>query len=153
MPSESSNPNNLPLDVALAIKEHKSDAATAQRNDALEPPENLVARLIAIRERLFWLAACWATSLSPDIAYEADRYRQVFRELADELRKQDPDGADRLIAGHEALLLAEPLPPKPTLPIATQHWFELAGELRSERSQRPQPNPPGYVPDGLERFV
>lgn len=148
-----SNPNNLPLDVAVAIEENAPTTVPAQREDAPASVENLIARLTAIRDRLFWLQSVWAVSLSHDVAYEADSYRQVFRELSDQLRKQDADAADKLIAGHEALLLADLSPPKPTLPIATQRWFELAGEVRSERSQPPQPKPTGYVPDGLQRFL
>jgi hypothetical protein len=153
MPSAlSENPNNLPLDVALVIEENSSTPPSVQRDDAPDTIENLVARLTAIRERLFWLAACWATTLSPDIAREADRYRDLFHDVAEQLRKQDPEKVDALITGHEALLLAEPSS-KPTLPSRWQQWFELAGEVRGERSQLPRPKPPGYVPDGLSSFV
>jgi len=117
----------------------------AQRDD-------LVARLTAIRERLFWLAACWATTLSPDIAWEADRYRKLFHELADELRKLDADAVETLIVGHEALLLAEPTT-KPTIPLAAQRWHELAGEVRSEPAVHQKRKPDGYVPDGLQHLV
>lgn len=118
-------------------------------------PQNasdLVTRLLAIRERLFWLHACWATTLSPDIAFEADRYRELFRELGDELRKQDAGALDRITAGYEALLLAEPMP-KPTIPLAAQQWHEIAAEVRNERSTPPEAKPIGYVSDGLQRFV
>ena len=59
--------------------------------------ENLISRLKAVRERLFWLQACWATTLSPAIAWEADRFRKL-----------DADALDTLIAGYKALLLTEP---------------------------------------------
>ena len=117
----------------------------AQRDD-------LVARLTAIRERLFWLAACWATTLSPDIAWEADRYRKLFHELADELRKLDADAVSHLMEGYEALLCAEPMN-KPTIPLAAQRWHELAGEVRSAPAVPQKRKPDGYVPDGLQHLV
>ncbi len=110
-------------------------------------------RLTQIRERLFWLQAVWSNTLSPDVAREADKYRELFHELAAHLNEHDPDAVDKLIRGHEALLLADPFPSKPTLPVAAQQWFELAGEVRNERSQLPKPKPDGYVADGLQRFV
>ena len=98
------------------------------------------------------LAAYWATTLSPDTAYEADGYRKLFHDLAAELRKVDPDAVEALIAGHEALLLAEPMI-KPSIPLATQQLFELACEARREPRVPPQQPAQSYVPDGLERFV
>lgn len=112
--------------------------------------QNLIARLLAIRERLFLLAAYWATTLSPDIAYEADGYRKLFHDLANELRKIDPDAVEALTVGHEALLLAEPTT-KPSIPLATQQLFELACEARREPRVPPQPRSQNY--DGLDRFV
>ena len=153
MHSASSNPNDLPLDVAIGIEE--STDCTPQAPRGVEPVEveSLIARLTAIRERLFWLQAVWANSLSPDVALEADRYRQLFRDLADELRKQDSDAAERLIAGHEALLLAEPFPGKPKIPLAAQQWFEIVAELRAERPKPAAPKPPDYCADGLQSFL
>jgi hypothetical protein len=55
--------------------------------------------------------------------------------------------------GHEALLLAEPAQPRPRLSLATQRWFELAGEVRSARVARAAPKPDGYVSDGLQSFL
>jgi len=123
-------------------------------SESLNTPQrdDLIARLTAIRERLFWLAACWATTLSPDIAWEADRYRKLFHDLADELCKLDADAVDALIVGHEALLLAEPTS-KPTIPLAAQRWHELAGEVRSAPAVPPKPKRDDYVPDGLQSFV
>lgn len=114
--------------------------------------DNLIARLTAIRERLFWLQACWATTLSPDIAWEADRYRKLFHDLADELRKIDADAVSRLVEGYETLLCAEPMN-KPTIPLAAQRWHELALEARSERAVPPKAKPDCYVPDGLQHLV
>lgn len=148
----SSNPNNLPLEVAVVIE--NAPTVVAQPDDTpQDSPESLVARLTEIRDRLFWLQAVWTNTLSPDVAREADRYRELFRELSEQLRKLDPDAVDQLIAGHEALLLAEPSPPKPTIPRDAQRWFELTCELRGQRRQAPMPKPVGYVPDGLQTFV
>jgi hypothetical protein len=152
-PSASSNPNDLPLEVALAIEETPV-TPTPHKDEA--PPDsaaNLVDRLGRIRERLFHLQAVWATTLSPDVAREADRYRELFRELCDQLRKDDPDEVERLIVGHEALLLAEPSPPKPTVTVEMQRWIELAAEVRSQRRKPPKAMPTGYVCDGLQSFV
>ena len=111
---------------------------------------NLVERLTAIRERLFRLQAMWAVTLSPDVALEADGFRKLFHDLASQV--QDRREVDALIAGHESLLLCEPTP-KPTVPMSAQRWFELAGEVRSERRRPEAPKPQGYVPDGLQPFV
>ena len=153
MHSESCNPNNLPLDVAVAIEENKATVAAQPDATPEDSPDSLVARLTEIRDRLFWLQAVWANTLSPDVAREADRYRELFRELAEQLRKLDPDAIDRLIAGHEALLLCDPSPPKPTIPRDAQRWFDLTCELRGERRQAPMPKPVGYVPDGLQSLL
>lgn len=158
MPWES-NPNNLPLDVAVLVEENAASAtatiAPKRREEAPDTAAHLVERLTAIRERLFWLQAVWANTLSPDVAWEADRYRQLFCDLAVQLRKCDPIAVDALIVGHEALLLAEALPSKPKLPTSAQHWFELVNEILSQhrRSPQPLPKPEGYVADGLQRFV
>ena len=147
----SSNPNHLPAEVAIVIEANATKSTPAKPQPARDPAK-LVERLTKIRERLFWLAAVWANTLSPDVAYEADRFRQLFRDLADELRKQDADAADRLIRGHEALLLSDPMP-KPTLPLRTQNWIEMAGEVRSTPRPAPKEQPPGYVSDGLQGFL
>jgi hypothetical protein len=148
-----SNPNYMPLEVVVAIEENAITPSEKHDDAAQDSADGLITRLTAIRERLFWLQAVWANTLSPDIAREADRYRELFRELAEQLRKLDPGAVDRLIAGHEALLLAEPSSHKPTIPSAAQRWFDLTCELRSERRQAPMPKPVGYVPDGLQSLV
>lgn len=110
---------------------------------------DLVERLTKIKQRLFWLAACFANTLSWDLAYEADAWRERFRELADELRKIDADALDRITAGHEAVLFAERVR-KPRVPLVAQQLFELGAEIRSER--RPLARPKTYG-DGLEQFL
>jgi len=119
---------------------------------SLNARDDLIARLTALRERLFWLQAVWATTLSHDVAIEADFYRKVFHDLADELRKIDTDAVEALIVGHEALLLAEPTT-KPTIPLAAQRWHELAGEARSAPAVPQKPKRDDYVPDGLQHLV
>lgn len=114
--------------------------------------DGLVEQLTAIRQRLFWLAACFATSLSWDVAYESDAWRERFRALADQLREHDPAALERITQGYEALLYAEPVR-RPTVPLRAQEDFELVSQLRYERRKPPQPKPPGYIPDGLQRFV
>jgi hypothetical protein len=147
---------DLPIEVAVAIEENAEPSAEAvplQHEESEFTVEDLVCRLTAIRERLFWLQAVWATSLSPDIAMEGDRYRQLFHELGEQLKRQDAAAFDRIVSGHEALLLTEPTPVKRTLPLALQRWFELSGELRNRPASRPEPKPPGYLPDGLQSFL
>jgi len=119
----------------------------------LVPVEELIARLTAIRERLFWLQAVWANSLSPDVYCEAESYRILFQDLSGLLRQQDAAAVDRIVAGHEVLLLSEPASPKPSVPLATQRLCELAAEIQTARSVRPPANPNGYVADGLQGFL
>jgi hypothetical protein len=147
--------DDLPIEVAVALEDAASTPPpeTATVDVAPNSSEDLVARLTKVRERLFWLQAVWATSLSPDVYQEAEQYRRVFQALGEQLKKQDPDTFGRLVAGHEALLLAEPMPTKGTLPLATQRWFELVGELQSRPTPRPEPKPAGYVADGLQSLL
>ena len=67
-------------EIAVAIEEPKPAPASQPEPDSAE---DLVQRLGAIKQRLFWLATVYATSLSHDVAYEADNYRRVFRELGE----------------------------------------------------------------------
>lgn len=148
--------DDLPGEIALVIEENAARKAApvsqpAKADDA--SAEDLVARLTAIRERLFWLQAVWATTLSHDVYQEADRYRQLFHDLGEQLKAKAPDELDRLVAGHEALLLAEPISQKPTLSLAMQRWFELAAEVRNMPSLEHPSHPNGYVADGLQSFL
>jgi hypothetical protein len=155
-PSEQNGLDDLPVEVAVVIEENSARKAApvsqpAKPGDA--SLEDLVARLTAIRERLFWLQAIWATTLSHDVYQEADRYGQLFHDLGEQLKAKTPDELDRLIAGHEALLLAEPISQKPTLSLATQRWFELAAEIRDAPAGRHSIQLDGYVADGLQSFL
>jgi hypothetical protein len=146
--------DDLPDAVAAAIEELPAPPEPAPESPKPDASvEQLVARLEAIKNRLFWLAAVWANTLSSDVYHEAERYRAIFRELDAQLRAQDPAAADRITEGHEALLLAEPEPARPRLSLDEQQWFELMGEVRSARTVRTEPKPDGYVPDGLQAFL
>jgi hypothetical protein len=83
---------DLRVEIAVAIEEDAAQPAAApapvQHDEAESTVENLVARLTAIRERLFWLQAVWATGLSPDVAMEGDKYRQVFQDLGARLNNK-----------------------------------------------------------------
>ena len=148
--------DDLPIEVAVVIEENAVQTSAQMRQPATPGDasvEDLVARLTAIRERLFWLQAVWATTLSHDVYQEADRYRQLFHDLGEQLKAKAPDELDRLISGHEALLLAEPISRKPTLSLANQRWFELAAEIRNPPAGSHSPQPDGYVADGLQSFL
>jgi hypothetical protein len=142
------SPNDLPL-----AEQNASDETPQKAEQAPDSVDGLVVRLHAIRERLFWLQAVFANTLSPDVAMEADRYRELFRDLAEELRKQDAEALERITTGHENLLFAEPMPKKPTISLALQERFELIEEVRAQRPRPPEKKPDGYVADGLQRFV
>jgi hypothetical protein len=146
---------DLPVEVAFAIEQAPTMPApeAVKVAEELLSVEELVSRLTAIRERLFWLQAVWANSLSPDVYQEAESYRILFQNLSEQLRGRDPAALDRIVAGHEALLLSEPGAPKPSVPLATQRLFELAAEIQSVRSARPASTPNGYVADGLQGFI
>ena len=94
---------DLPADVAVAIEasESKSSAAPAH-TPAEDSAEDLVKRLTAIRERLFWLTTVYATTLSHDVAYEADNYRRIFRELGHRLNAIDREAYERLVSSKQA---------------------------------------------------
>jgi len=144
---------DLPVEVAVAIEEAPATPAP----EPMKPPdatvEELVTRLLAVRERLFWLAAVWATTLSSDVYQEAERFRAVFHDLSRQLRAKDSAALDRITQGHEALLLSEPASPKPRISLATQNMIEVIGEIQGARSIRPVPDPDGYVADGLQSWI
>jgi hypothetical protein len=150
---ETSGLADLPEMVAVVIEENAAKAAKPVHPSVPDSVENLVSRLQGIRERLFWLQAVWATTLSPDIAWEADRYRQLFRDLGDQLRKQDATALDRIVAGHEALLLAEPMRPKRSIPLETQRWAELRWAASQGRVRQTPSRPADTIHDGLGEFL
>ena len=145
--------DDLPAMVAASIELHSPVPQEIKPADpASDSVDDLVKRLEAIKRRLFWLQAVFANTLSRDTALEADRYRQLFHDVGEQLKAKDRNAFDRLVAGYEALLLAEPVPIKGTIPINVQRRFELLGELQLRPSPKPIPKP-GYVPDGLQSFL
>lgn len=60
--------SDLPPLIAVAIEEALETPAPGTAKSAeVATVEDLVARLTAARERLFWLQAVWATTLSDDV--------------------------------------------------------------------------------------
>lgn len=133
--------------------EEADPAPLANTTPDPDSAEGLVTRLTAIRERLFWLAAVYATTLSHDVAMEADNYRRLFRELGGKLKTMDAQAYDELVAGHEVLLLSDPGPVKQTIPAELQERVELMWELKAKPTPIPVLKPAGYVADGLQCFL
>src|ERR1700681_4291640 len=74
--------SDLPLLIATAIEELP---ATEPEPVPVQPDassDELVARLPAIKERIFSLHAVFAVSLSHDAAMEANRFLVLFQDLA-----------------------------------------------------------------------
>ena len=125
----------------------ESEAAVAVIEDTTV--ENLMDRLTAIRERIWRLQALFAVTLSQECAVDADRYLKLFQTLAEQLKEKDSAAFERLVSGHESLLLSPPVNVKATIPEETQRWCEIKWEI----SQAPRRHTPkrdvGSVPDGL----
>lgn len=137
-------------------REHAREKREAEKEAAekAKPPDpesaaGLILRLTAIRERLFWLAAVYANTLSQDVALEADAFRKLFRDIGERLKSLDAQAYEDLIAGHEALLLSEPAPVKHTIPLKLQESVEMLWEMQSLPKPKPTPTRPYSVPDGL----
>jgi hypothetical protein len=143
---------DLPDAIAASIEE-----LPAAPQPAPEPPkpdasvEELVARLEAIRERIFRLHSVFAVSLSQETAIEANRYVALFQDLAAELRVKQPEALEKIVAGHEAILTSPPVRVRQQIPVATQQWVEMRWEAMQCPARRP-PKPPS-VPDGLDGWV
>jgi hypothetical protein len=81
--------NDLPDSIALAIEE--LPATPEPEPPPVQPAasaEELVARLEAIKDRIFRLHAVFAVSLSQDAAMEANRYLILFQDLASNFRRR-----------------------------------------------------------------
>jgi CheY-like chemotaxis protein len=119
--------DDLPAEIAVAIEE-----LPAVPEPAPEPPkpcasvEELVARLEAIKDRIFGLHAVFAVSLSQETAIEANRYVALFQDLAAELRVKQPEALEKIVAGHEAILASPPVRVRQQIPVATQQWVEMS---------------------------
>ena len=134
------------IEVNEPVKPEPAPAPTAD-----DSVPGLVERLATIRERIWRLRAMFAVSLSADCAIEANRYLQLFQELAQRLREKDPSALEALTLGHESLLLSPPIPIKQSIPLDTQRLCEMRWELNQARSPRPPKRP--TVPDGLDWLV
>jgi hypothetical protein len=141
---------DLPPLVALAIEElpAKSEPTPAPVKPDASPAE-LVARLEAIKERIFRLRALFAVSLSQDCAIEADRFLAIFQALSVELKNKDPQALDKIIVGHEAMLSSPPIQIRQSIPLDTQRLCELRWEVSRAPVQRVPKRPIENIPDGL----
>jgi hypothetical protein len=142
--------DDLPPEIAVAVEERASHPAAhsepVQDDDTVA---NLVARLEAIRERIWRLRAVFAVSLSHDCAVEADCYLQLFQTLAVQLKSKDPSALDQLVNGHESLLLSPPVLITRSIPLETQRWCEIKWEASLCPTPRLPKRGAESVPDGL----
>jgi hypothetical protein len=145
--------DDLPPLVAVAIEEALKtpapEPASEPKPDASS--EELVARLEAIKDRIFRLRAVYAVSLSVDAAMEASRYLVLFQDLARSLEAKDVEAYDNLVRGHESTLLSPPVSVRQSIPHDTQQLVELRWEAMRSPARRP-PKPPA-VSDGLDWLV
>ncbi|MGD0135264.1 MAG: hypothetical protein ABSE57_24725 [Bryobacteraceae bacterium] len=153
---DASGLDDLPVEVAVAIENHVQQSPApveCEKQDATA--EELVARLTAIRERIWKLRAMFAVTLSQDAALEADRYLRLFQQLGQELIAKDKGAFDSLVIGHEALLLSPPTTVRQTIPLATQRLVEMRWEAMTRRSSRSAPStrPADGIHDGMGQFL
>lgn len=143
--------DDLPLDVSIAIEESQAQPAKPEQAPvpADDPVANLVARLEAIRERIWRLQAVYAVSLSHDCAIEADRYLQLFQTLAEQLKARDAAAFGDLVRGHESLLLSSPVPVRQTIPLDVQRFCEIRWEAQQSPTRSTPTRPADSLGDGL----
>jgi hypothetical protein len=144
--------DDLPDSIAAAIEE--LPATPEPQPEPVQPDasvEDLVARLVAIKERIFRLRALFAVSLSADCAIEADKYLAIFQGLAAELRSKDPQALDKIVVGHEAMLSSPPIHVRQAIPIETQRLVELRWEVMQSPARRAPKRP--TTGDGLDWLV
>jgi hypothetical protein len=144
--------DDLPLEVAVAIELSpeqpvKPDPAPIPADDSVP---GLVARLTAIREKIWCLQAMFAVSLSHDCAMDANRYLTLFQDIAQKLRDKDPAALEAITHGHESLLLSPPIAVKQSIPLATQTLVETRWLAMTQPMQRPPKRHVASVPDGLD---
>jgi hypothetical protein len=145
--------DDLPLEVALAIESSSPPVEPEPAPAPDDSVESLVARLTAIRERIWMLQAVFATSLSQETAIAANGYLALFQTIAEQLRAKDPSALESLVRGHESLLQAPALPIRPSIPLSTQQFVQMRWEAMTQPTRRPPKQPSGYVPDGLQSFL
>lgn len=153
----SSGLDDLPDEIALVLAATPITAPPAPETPKreAEPPdsvENLVQRMTAIRERIWRLRALFATTLSQDCAIEANRFLQLFQDLAAQLKTKAPEQLEELVRGHESLLQSPPVLVKPTISIQTQHWCEIRAEAQRSRAPRTETRH-DQIHDGLGAFL
>src|SRR5579871_4190378 len=113
----------LPLEtqVSMQILEAQSPATVPEAPKIPDATvEEMVERLIAIRERIFRLSALFAVSLSSDCAMEANRYLELFQDLAEQLEAKDANALATVTSGFESMLMSPPFPTRKTIPLDTQ---------------------------------
>ncbi|MGD1082494.1 MAG: hypothetical protein ABR881_29610 [Candidatus Sulfotelmatobacter sp.] len=140
---------DLPLEIAVAMEESPAQPVKPAPVQTDETVANLVSRLEAIRERIWRLQSMFAVTLSHDCALEANRYLQLFQELAQQLKDKDQSALGRLVRGHESSLLSPAIPMKQSIPLATQRLCEIRWEASQAPVQRAPKRPADSVPDGL----
>jgi hypothetical protein len=144
--------NDLPLAVAIAIELNPAQpvkpepSAPAAMDDSVP---GLVARLTAIREKIWRLQAMFATTLSPDCLLDANKYLTLFQSIAEQLRAKDAGELDALTRGHESLLLSPSIPLKQSVPLSTQKLVEMRWEAMTQPTQRAPKRPSDEIHDGL----
>jgi hypothetical protein len=143
--------DDLPDAIAVAIEELPAAPEPAPEPEPDATVEQLVARLEAIKDRIFRLHAVFAVSLSQETAIEANRFVALFQDLAAELKAKQPEALEKIVAGHEAILTSPPVRVRQQIPVATQQWVEMRWEAMQSPTRR-APKPP-MVPDGLDAFV
>jgi hypothetical protein len=143
--------DDLPLEVALAIESSPPPAEPEPAPIQDDSVENLVARLMAIRERIWRLQSTFAVSLSHDCLIEANQFLILFQDLAEQLKAKDVAAFNSLTAGHETLLLSPPVPIRQRIPLDTQRLCELRWEVnRAPVHRAPKPL---TLADGLDWMV
>jgi hypothetical protein len=146
---------DLPLSVAVAIEQN---AARSAKPAPVEPKaeatvDELVTRLLAIRERIWRLQSVFAVSLSQEVAIEANRFLLLFQELAAELKVKAPDALAALTVGHESLLLAPAMLVKPTISLDTQRVCEMRWLAVTQPGPRAPKRPADTIHDGMGAFL
>jgi hypothetical protein len=145
--------DDLPLEIAVAIELSpeqpvKPEPAPIPADDSVS---GLVARLTAIRERIWRLQAMYATTLSADCLLDANKYLTLFQSIAEQLKAKDAGALDALTLGHESLLLSPSIPLKQSVPLSTQRLVEMRWEAMTQPLRKvPKPS---TIPDGLDWMV
>lgn len=153
---EATGLDDLPAEIAVAIEnqlQHPPASVKCEKQESTV--EDLVARMSAVRERIWKLRAMFAVTLSHDAALEADRYLRLFQQLGRELQAKDKVAFDALVTGHEALLLSPPTTVRQTIPLATQRLVEMRWEAMTQRQSRsvPSSRPADAIHDGMGQFL